>query len=136
MNITEALMELVAGFPGFEDVVFGALEAEGGVSFIPEEGKATKNVRRDITGRTRRTGLYPFTIAVGAGALSPFRRAALKERLEELGTYLETVKPLPQIAGGRLISVERVKAAYMDGQARDRTERWVLRLTAKYETQF
>ena len=136
MNITQALMELVAGFPGFEDVVFGSLDAEGGVALIPVEGTATESVRRFVTGRTRRVGRYPFVVAAGAGGLSPFRRAALKEKLEALGAWLEKKESLPEIAGGQLISIERVKAVYMDGQAKDRTERWVLHLTAKYETTF
>ena len=137
MNITQALMELVAGVPGFEDVVFGSLGAEGGVALIPEEGKATESVRRFVTGRTRRVGRYPFVVAAGAGGLGADRRANLKERLEALGAYLETVESLPDIGGaGKLLSIERVKAAYMDGQARDRTERWVMHLAAKYEIEF
>ena len=134
MTITDALLELVSWYPGFEDVRFGS-EA-GCPGLIPQEGEATESVRRSVTGRVRRVGLYPFAVAVGAGGLSPDRRAGVKEALEGLGTYLERLEALPDIDGGKLIDLARVKAAYMDGVAGDMTERWVLQLAARYETYY
>ncbi len=134
MDLTEALTAMTAAYPGFENVRFGALGPEDGAAIIPEDGEAVESVRRSVTGRVRRVGVYPFAVALRLAGPSEERRAAAKEKLEALGAYLEAAD-MPRLTDGmKLLSVARTRAAHMDSRTGDRTECWVIHMAARYET--
>ena len=136
MELTEALTAMTAACPGFENVRFGALGQEDGAAIIPEDGEAVESLRRSVTGRVRRVGVYPFAVALRLAGPSEARRAAAKEKLEALGAYLEAAD-MPQLGDGmRLLSVARTRAAHVDSRTGDRTECWVIHMAARYETIF
>lgn len=135
-DLTAALTELVRAYLQPEEAAFASLDERGGTALFPTDGAAAESHVRSVTGRTRQVCRYPFSVVCCGAGMSQQRRAAIKEKLEGLGEWLERQKSFPPLKNGRLLSVTRTGAAHPDSTGQDRMERWVIDLAARYETVF
>lgn len=135
-DLTSVLLRLAEEYFAPETVAFAGLDPDGGLALLPEAGEAAESRARSVTGRVREICRYPFAVVCRTGALSEGRKAAMKERLEGFGLWLEQKREFPALSNGRLLSVGRTASACQEENAGNRTEGWVIHLAARYEIIF
>ena len=135
-DLTSILRGMAEKYFAPEAVAFASLGEDGGLALFPEEGEAVESRTRSVTGRVREICRYPFSVVCRAGNLPEERKAAMKERLEGFGLWLEQKRDFPEMKDGKILSVGRSKAGCREEIAGDRTERWVIHLAARYEIIF
>lgn len=135
-DLTSVLRGLAEEYFAPEAVAFASLGEDGGLALFPGEGEAVESRTRSVTGRVREICRYPFLVVWRTGALSEGRKAAMKERLEGFGLWLEQKRELPALSNGRLLSIGRTGSGCQQESNGNRTEGWVIHLAARYEIIF
>lgn len=138
--LTDVIRKLVNEFPGWgngEEAAFSTMEKDGGLAMYPIDDAAIEDEKRSVTGRVRQVCRYTFEVGYKVAGLSAKRKALLKEKLDELGRWLERLKEYPSITDGRkLLSFTRDTNSALYKGNDDKTEYWVVRLIARYENIF
>ena len=148
--VTSALKELLNQFPllGNEKITFSSLGETKGISFFPVSGAIVESQRKTITGKIYEVCQYPFFIVYRSSGLSESRKVKIKERLDSLGKWLEQkeieedgqayrLKDLPPLTENReFISITRNTPAYLDNTGEDKTEDWVINISARYKYEY
>ena len=148
-SAASAVLAAVNGWPELpegECFRFATLSEDGGLALFPGSGSVLESERRYVTGRARQVRALPFTLVCRAAGLTASRREGVAAWLEALGRYLEGL-PLsgsegrdpclaayPALSDGRLLAIRRQGAPRLDGETANRSETWVMEMTAKYET--
>ena len=135
-DLTSVLRGLAEAYFAPETVAFATLGEDGGLALFPEGGEAVESRTRSVTGRVREICRYPFAVVCRTGALSEGRKAAMKERLEGFGLWLEQKREFPALSKGRVLSVGRTGSGCQEESTGNRTESWVIHLAARYEIIF
>lgn len=138
--LTEIIRQLINRFPGLEEgetITFSTLEGTGGLAMYPTGGAAIEEEKRSVTGKVRQVCLYPFEVGCQAAGMTEKRRAAVKEKLDDLGRWLERLPRSEYPAGSgsrKLLSFARTSPCCLYTDQNDhRQEFWIVGLTAKYE---
>lgn len=149
--VTSALRVLLNKFPLLEhgeEITFSSLEEESGIALFPVSGAIVETEKRSVTGKVTEVCLYPFFVVYRASGLSENRKAKVKEWLDSLGMWLEqkdivvdteryVLNELPPLTDGRkFLSIDRQTPAYMDNSNEDRTEDWVIYISARYQYEY
>lgn len=149
--ITSALRELLNQFPGLksgEEIAFSELQEDTGIAMFPTSGAIVETEKTTITGKVTEVCLYPFFVVYRASGLSENRKAKVKEWLDTLGRWLEQkevviddvrykLEDLPPLTEGRVfLSINRQSPAYMDNTSEDKTEDWVVSISARYQYEY
>lgn len=149
--LTEALRALVNRAPGLapgEKIAFATLGQTEGLAMFPGDGAVVEQERRSVTGKVRQVCRYPFTVLCRGGALTEERRAALKERLDGLGRWLDRqsvtaegqrfrLEEYPPLGDGRrFLDVSIQSPACLCERDEHQIETWAVALTARYENIF
>lgn len=149
--LTSALRELLNQFPGLksgEEIAFSELQEDTGIAMFPTSGAIVETEKTTITGKVTEVCLYPFFVVYRASGLSENRKAKVKEWLDTLGRWLEQkevviddvrykLEDLPPLTEGRVfLSINRQSPAYMDNTSEDKTEDWVVSISARYQYEY
>ena len=149
--LTTSLLELLNQFPGLDDgekIAFSILDEESGIAMFPISGAVVETEKDSITGHVNQVCLYPFYIVYRASGLSEKRKANVKEWLDNLGKWLEkqpvtisnqeyAVKEYPVLTGNReFISISRQTPGYLDGTNENKSEDWVIHISARYKNEY
>lgn len=148
--VTSALKELLNQFPLLDGnkITFSSLKENNGISFFPISGAVVETQKKTITGKIYEVCQYPFFIVYRASGLSESRKAKIKEWLDSLGRWLEQkeiehenksyiLNEFPSLTEGRtFISINRNSSAYLDNTSEDKTEDWVINISAKYKYEY
>lgn len=149
--ITNALLSLVNQFPKLEtgdEIKFGVLSENGGISFFPMSGAVIERDTTDILGNHEQICNYPFFIYYKASGLSENRKVSVKEWLDDLGRWLEKqpiivggttsiLSEYPTLTGNRkFITIRRTTPATLDAVGAGQEESWAIRLVARYQNNF
>lgn len=150
--ISKAIMALINQYPGLsagDSITFATLPADGGKALYPITGAIIETERTSITGRVRQVCLYPFQVYYRTPAgLSENRKITAKEWLDSLGRWLEGHKvnidgvghqltELPKLTDGRtMLSLERSTPAYPNDPNENRTQDWIIHISARYQYEF
>ena len=148
--MTSALKELLNQFPllNGEKITFSSLGENKGISFFPVSGSVIEAQKTTITGKIYETCQYPFFVVYRASGLSESRKEKVKEWLDSLGRWLEQkeieydgqsyiLDKFPLLKDGRKItSIKRNTPAYLDNTSEDKTEDWVINISARYENEY
>lgn len=146
--ITSALRELLNQFPlleEHEEITFSSLEENSGIAMFPVSGAVVETERKTITGKITEVCLYPFFVVYRSIGLTENRKARVKEWLDTLGKWLEQkeiivngvsykLESLPPLTEGRkFLSIDRQTPAYLDNTSENKTEDWVINISARYQ---
>ena len=147
-SVARAVLAAANGFPGLaagERFAFASLDERSGLAVFPREGETVEEERRSVTGRVRRKCRWPFTVVLRTGGPGEGQRESAAAWLDSLGRWLEgqsvTVKgrtcrltAYPALTVGRkLTAIGRAGAPRQGDRPADRTETWVMDMTAEYE---
>ena len=136
-SVARAVLAAAEAFPGLaegERFAFASLEEQGGMAIFPREGEVIREERRSVTGRVRRVCCWHFTVVCRTGGPGEDRRADMAGWMDALGRYLEGLRTYPALTEGRrLTAIERAGAPRQGDRPDDRTEAWVMDMTAQYE---
>ena len=138
--VTPALRELLNQYPGLvegKEITFATLGEDKGIAMFPGAGAAIEREKEDITGTVRQVCLYPFFVVYRASGLNENRKAAVKEWLDGLGRWLESLREYPVLTGNRrMLSVARQTPATLDNINENKAEDWVISLSLRYQNEF
>ena len=148
--VTSALKELLNQFPllDVDKITFSSLGETKGISFFPVSGAIIELQRKTITGKIYEICQYPFFVVYRASGLNESRRAKIKEWLDSLGKWLEKkeiehdgqtykLEEYPLLTENRVIdSIRRNTPAYLDNTNEDKSEDWVINLSARYKYEY
>lgn len=149
--ITNALMTLVNQYPKLEtgdEIKFGVLSEDGGISFFPMSGAVIERDTTDILGNHEQVCNYPFFIYYKASGLSEDRKKTVKEWLDDMGRWLEKqpitvgnttsiLSEYPALTGNRkFLTIRRTAPATLDAVGTGQEENWAIRLVARYQNNF
>lgn len=143
----ETVLALVNRFPGLgegERFHFTDPGAEHGLALRIDGGPVILEERRSVTGRIRRLCRLPFTAVCRTGGAGQRQRLDTAAWLETLGRWLEgqtvtvggrdhCLAAYPAPAGAEPFSaIRRAGSPRQAEQRADRTETWIMELTADY----
>lgn len=134
--VTSALRELVNQYPELKDgeeIAFAILGENSGKAMFPVSGAVIESETKNILGHVTQVCLYPFYIIYRASGLNENKKAYVKEWLDNFGTWIEGVEYPPLTEGRKFLSIERQTVAYLDNVSDNKTEDWVVSLSARYE---
>lgn len=149
--ITNAVFELVNTYPALDEedeITFSILPEDKGKTFYPSSGAIIQTEREGITGHVQQTCLYPFAVVFRSGSTSEERKIYVKEWLDNLGKWLEkqtvvidsaqyTLEQYPKLTGNRkLTKIERQTPAFCSSINENKSEDWVINITAQYRNEF
>ncbi len=136
-SVARAVLAAAEAFPGLaegERFAFASLDEQGGMAIFPRAGEVVREERRSVTGRVWRVCCWPFTVVCRAGGPNEDRRADMAGWMDALGRYLEGLRAYPALTEDRrLTAIERASAPRQGDRPADRTETWVMDMTAQYE---
>ena len=148
-SVSQAVLAAVNAYPGLKDgerSAFAGMDQESALAVFPKEGQALEEEHRSVTGRVRRICCWPFTVACRAGGPGQRQRESIAAWMDALGRWLEgqtvsvggrdhCLAAYPALTGGRrLLSIRRAGVPRQAGTDDDRTQIWVMDMTARYET--
>ena len=146
-SVAMAVLAAVNAFPGLdpgERFRFAGLGQESGLALQTGSGPVILQERRSVTGRVRRLCALPFTVACRTGGAGERQRQDIAVRLETLGRWLEgqsvtvagrdhCLAAYPALTGDRrLTAIRRAGPPRQADRQQDRTETWVMEMTANY----
>lgn len=149
--VTKALMELLNQFPGMESgeqIEFSELGEESGFAMYPINGAAIESERTSVTGKVTEVCLYPFYIIFRGAGLNEKRRIETKERLDNIGKWLEgkeikiddvpyKLSEYPPLTGNRkFLEFRRQTPAYLDNTYENQSEDWAIYISARYQNEY
>lgn len=149
--LSEALQDLLNMFPALdtgEEISFSTIGNEEGIAFFPTYGAVIQSERKDVTGYTEQTCVYPFMVMLKGSGLSQRRRLNAKEWLDMLGEWLERkeieldgikhqLKKYPPLNGTRTIDkIVRVTPAYLSDTTDDKVDSWVININLNYKNNY
>lgn len=149
--VTTALLALVNQFPGLEEgeeIAFSSLGEDGGIALYPVTGAVIESEKTNVCGEVTQVCAYPFTVVYRASGLPENRKAAVKEWLDDLGRWLERrpvtlsgtahrLESYPPLTEGRkVLSISRQTPAFLSETYENKSEDWVISISARYENQF
>ena len=148
--VTPIILDLLNQYPGLMDdekIIFSTLSDKDGLAMFPTSAAAVLQEIIDVTDHVTQRCSYPFTIVYRAGNLNKSRRANIKEWLDDWGRWLEKqtiyidgqpqkLKQYPKISGRKIEKVSRNTSSYLQSIAEDKTEDWVIAITAQYTNEF
>ena len=135
-SVAGAVLALANGFPGLTEgqrFAFASLDEGEGLALFPVEGEATEEVHRSVTGRIRRICSWDFQAACCVGGPDEGRRQAMADWLDKLGRWMEEQEAPALTEGRRILSLRRAGMPRQADKPADRTETWVMEMTARYE---
>lgn len=135
-SVAGAVLALANGFPGLKEgqrLAFASLDETEGLAIFPVEGEATEEVHRSVTGRIRRICSWDFQAVCRTGGFDEGRRQAVADWLDELGRWMEEQEAPALTEGRRILSLRRAGMPRQAVRPADRTETWVMEMTARYE---
>lgn len=134
--VTSALRELLNQYPELKDgseISFSVLGKESGKAMFPISGAVIESETRNILGNVRQVCLYPFYVIYRASGLSENNKAKVKEWLDSLGKWLESVPYPPLTDGRKFLSISRQSPAYLESVNDNQSENWAIHISARYE---
>lgn len=150
-EITAAMRDLLNQYPALkkdEEISFSVLSETGGKAMFPITGAIIETERESITGHVMQVCLYPFHVVYRAAGVSENQKARIKEWLDNLGRWVEK-QPIkindieyqldhyPMLTGNRsFLSVSRQTPAYLDSINENKSENWVIYISARYKNEF
>lgn len=148
--ITDALLTLLNQYPALDgDVIkFSTLGNDSGKAMFPISGAVVESEKENIIGHVTQVCLYPFYIIYRESGLSEQNRAKVKERLDNLGKWLEkkeiSVKDekhqltgYPALTGERkFLGISRQTTSYLDNTTESMTEDWAIHISARYQYEY
>ena len=135
-SVAGAVLALANGFPGLKEgqrFAFASLDEGEGLALFPIEGEATEEVQRSVTGRIRRVCSWDFQAVCRTGWPDEARRQAVADWLDALGRWMEAQEVPALTEGRRILSLRRAGMPRQAARPADRTETWVMEMTARYE---
>ncbi len=135
-SVAQAVLATANSFPGLaegERFAFASLDEQSGLAIFPREGETVEEERRSVTGRVWRKCLWPFTMACRAGGPAERQRQNIEAWMDGLGRSLEDRDYPALTEGRRLLAIRRAGAPRQGDRPADRTETWVMDMTAEYE---
>ena len=137
-SVAQAVLAAVNGsaaLQGGERFAFASLDEAGGLALFPGEGEILEQEHRSVTGRMRRVCRWPFTVVCRTGGPAERQRQDMEAWMDGLGRRLEETAEYPALTGNRrFLAIERAGAPHQADRPADRTETWVMEMTARYET--
>ena len=136
-SVAQAVLAAVNGADMLKEgerVAFASLDETGGLAIFPREGETVEEEHRSVTGRVRRVCLWPFALVCRAGGPAERQRQNIAAWMDGLGRSLEKGKYPALTDGRRLLSIQRAGVPRQGDRPADRTETWVMDMTARYET--
>lgn len=150
-EVTAAIRTLLNKYPGLaigDEIAFATLPETSGKAMYPISSAVIATERESITGHVTQTCVYPLHVIYRAANLTEDRRARIKEWLDNLGRWLERqtitvddteykLDGYPALTGNRVITqVQRQTAAYLDSVNENKSENWVIYISAQYKNEF
>lgn len=150
-EVTAAMRTLLNDYPGLADgdeIAFATLPESSGKAMYPISSAVIATEQESITGHVRQTCVYPLHVIYRAANLTEDRRVRIKEWLDNLGRWLERqeiavdgkkvkLDEYPTLTGNRVITqVQRQTAAYLDSINENKSENWVIYISAQYKNEF
>ena len=135
-SVAGAVLALANTFPGLKKgqrFAFASLDEGEGLALFPVEGEATEEVHRSVTGRTRRICNWAFQVVCRTGGPGEGRRQAMADWLDSLGRWMEEQEAPALTEGRRILSIRLAGMPRQADKPADRTETWVMEMTARYE---
>ena len=147
-SITAAVLAAVNAFPGLADgerFAFASLSEDGGLAVFPGTGEIVQTEQRFVTGKVRRVCRLPFSVAYRAGGAQERQRENAAAWLDALGRWLEgqavsvegrdhCLAAYPALTDRRrLMDIRRSGPPHQADRPADRTQTWVMEMTARYE---
>ena len=136
-SVARAVLAAVNGSAVLKDgerFAFASLDEGSGLALFPREGETVEEERRSVTGRVRRVCRWPFTVVRRVGGPGERQRQNIEAWMDGLGRSLEEGNYPALTEGRRLLSIRRDGAPRQGDRPADRTETWVMDMTARYET--
>ncbi len=137
--VTSALRELLNQYPGLKDgeeISFSVLGEDSGKAMFPVSGAVIETETRNILGHVTQVCLYPFYVIYRASGLSENNKAKVKEWLDSLGKWLESVPYPPLTDGRKFLSISRQTPAYLDTVNENQSENWAIYISARYQYEY
>ena len=148
-SIGQAVLAVMNEYPGMKDgerFTFAGMDQGHELAVFPREGQTLEEERRSVTGRVRRMHCWPFTVACRVGGPGQRQREDMASWMDALGRWMEgqtvpvggrdhCLAAYPALTGGRRLTA--IRRASVPRQAEingDRTQTWVMDMTARYET--
>jgi hypothetical protein len=149
--ITSGLLDLLNQYPGLDEgdeINFSTLDADAGKAIFPAQGAVIERERVNILGEVRQFCAYNFHLVYRVAGLSEPAKIRVKEWLDNLGRWLEgqivTVRGTeyqldqypPLTKGRKITSIRRLSPGYLSGENENKSENWVIYLSARYENKY
>lgn len=148
-DVTQTIIDLLNDFPGWtEEIEFSTLGETSGKAMFPTANAAILTEKEDITGHVKQRCAYAFLVVSRSKGMTELRRAAVKERLDMLGKWLQRqeiklngqeykLKQYPSLGDNKRIdNISMTSQAYMHGVDEDNTEDWAIPIQAIYWNEF
>ena len=135
-SVAGAVLVLANDFPGLREgqrFAFASLDETEGLALFPVEGEATEEVHRSVTGRVRRICNWTFQAVCRTGGPDESRRQAVADWMDALGRWMEAQEAPALTEKRRILSIRRAGVPRQAVRPADRTETWVMEMTARYE---
>ena len=135
-SVAQAVLAAVNGSAVLKDgerFAFASLDETGGLAIFPREGETVEEEHRSVTGRVWRKCRWPFTVVCRVGGPAERQRQNIEAWMDGLGRSLEDRVYPALTEGRRLLAIRRAGTPRQGDRPADRTETWVMDMTAEYE---
>lgn len=147
--LRDAILTLLNQFPGLDglEITYGVLGEDSGISMEPESGALVYSNRPDILGYNHQACQFPFFVVRRSAATDEYQKLRISQFLDTLGSWLcrepvtidgseYQLSEYPALTGGRrIIDMERSNSYALEANE-NKTQDWVIRVTANYTHDF